>query len=106
MSSPLALSSERINTKKSKNYDSSKSMRQLFAQIVSNSTSQALLKIFDSPSVLIKFFWSACMLSACTVCSYFVVAAWLDFFRYEVNMETRVYTETSSLFPKGILLNF
>ena len=78
-------------------------VRKLFEENVANSTCQALLKIYDSPSILVKAFWATCLLSACSICSYFVVAALLEFFRYEVSVETRVHTETSSLFPKGTL---
>ena len=81
------------------------STRQLLKEILYNSTCQAILKIYESPSLIIKVFWLSCLLGACSLCSYFVIEALTEFFHYQVNLSSRTYFETSSLFPKVTLCN-
>jgi len=66
-----------------------------------NSAAQAILKMVQTPSKVVKIFWFICLVCACCLCTYFVIESLVLFFSYEVSTNTRTYTETSSLFPKG-----
>jgi hypothetical protein len=74
----------------------------LVKETLYNSAAQALLKMYETPSKIVKLFWCVCLLGACSLCAYFVVESLVLFFSYEVSTKTRTYTETSSLFPKGM----
>ena len=77
----------------------------LIKQTLYNSTAQALHKIYTSTSRLIQAFWCVCLMGACASCAYFVIESLITFFSYEVSMNTRIYFETESLFPKVTFCN-
>jgi len=83
----------------------SEKIQELIKEILFNSTSQALLKIYQTPSKVVKVFWCVCLLCACSLCAYFVVESLITFVTYEVSTKTRSYTEQTSLFPKVTFCN-
>ena len=74
-------------------------------EVLYTSTAQALFKIVNSASKLIKTFWIICLVSACSLCAYFVIASLVTYFTYEVSLNTRTYFEVESLFPKITICN-
>jgi hypothetical protein len=83
----------------------SEQIQELIKEILFNSTSQALLKIYQTPSKIVKIFWCVCLLCACSLCAYFVFVSLITFVTYEVSTKTRSYTEQTSLFPKVTFCN-
>ena len=77
----------------------------LIKEILFNSTAQAILKIYQTKSWVIKIFWLVCLACACSLCSYFVIESVITFVSYEVNTKTRSFTEQTSLFPKITFCN-
>ena len=92
-------------TKKLVKSEKSFLIKRLIKESLYNSTAQALYKAYNTSSSLTKLFWCVCMLGACSLCAYFVVKSLIDFFTYEVSMNTRTYFETTSLFPKITFCN-
>lgn len=76
-------------------------LEKLVKETLYNSAAQAMLKMMQTPSKIVKIFWCVCLVCACCLCTYFVIESLVLFFSYEVSTNTRTYTETSSLFPKG-----
>ena len=74
-------------------------------EVLCNSTGQALLKIYDSPSCLVKLFWLACLTSACSLCAYFVMESLVLYFTPVSSTHVRTNFETVSLFPKVTICN-
>jgi hypothetical protein len=92
-------------TKKLVKSEKSFLIKRLIKESLYNSTAQALYKAYNTSSCLTKLFWFVCLLGACSLCAYFVVQSLIDFFTYEVSMNTRTYFETTSLFPKITFCN-
>ena len=76
-------------------------LEKLVKDTLYNSAAQAILKMVQTSSKVVKLFWCVCLVCACCLCTYFVIESLVLFFSYEVSTNTRTYTETSSLFPKG-----
>ena len=75
-------------------------IKQTLNDVLTDSLSKAIIKIFSSPSVVIRVFWCLGLLFACGLCSYFLIESILVFFTYELSTTVRTYAEVTSLFPK------
>jgi hypothetical protein len=73
--------------------------------VLTDSLSKAIIKIFYSPSIIIRVFWCLGLLFACGLCSYFLIESILVFFTYELSTTVRTYAEVTSLFPKVTICN-
>jgi len=103
--SKTKIGNDEITTKTKPKLKREAIVMRLVKETLYNSAAQALLKIYETPSKIVKLFWCVCLLGACSLCAYFVVESLVLFFSYEVSTKTRTYTETSSLFPKVTICN-
>ena len=58
-----------------------------------------------SDNLIIKIIWTLGLLTASALCCYFVIYALAEYFSYEVTSTTRIYYETTSLFPRVTFCN-
>ena len=80
-------------------------IKQTLNDVLTDSLSKAIIKIFSSPSIIIRAFWCLGLLFACGLCSYFLIESILVFFTYELSTTVRTYAEVTSLFPKVTICN-
>ena len=75
-------------------------IKSLLKEVLYNSTSQAILKIFFTRHKLIKFIWVICLIFTCSTCALLLLRNILSYFSFEVITTSRTIFETPTLFPK------
>ena len=85
--------------------NSSLLIKQTLKEVLYNSLAQAILKIFQTPHILLKVFLVVFVIVANGLCAYLILQAVLNFLSFEVITTTRTIFETPSLFPKVTICN-
>jgi hypothetical protein len=70
-----------------------------------NSTGQILLKVYESPIIIVKLFWLICIIIFTAICSYQVVMSIAGYLNFDVTTIRRRVVDLPELFPKITLCN-
>jgi hypothetical protein len=77
----------------------------LLKEVLYNSFSQAILKLLQTPHVILKVILFLFVLITFGITSYLVIESIMDYFSYEVSTTSRSFYENSTPFPKVIFCN-
>jgi hypothetical protein len=80
-------------------------IKQIINDVLDDSLSKAILKLFSSSSVFVRVFWCLGLLFSTGLCSYFLIESILVFFTYQLRTTVRTYAEVTSEFPKITFCN-
>ena len=80
-------------------------IKQILNDVLDDSLSKAILKLFTSPSIFVRVFWCLGLLFSTGLCSYFLIESILVFFTYQLRTTVRTYAEVTSEFPKITFCN-
>ena len=94
------------NLKLAINKEKKSKMKQIIKENISNEFAQGVVKIFETPFVSLKIFWSICLTVSSTLSFYMIVASFLAYFDYEVSTTSRRVYETPSPFPIVTICNY
>jgi hypothetical protein len=81
-------------------------IKPLAKEILYNSIAQAILKIIDTPFIVLKIFLFIFVLISTAFSAYLVVQSFFAYFAYEVVTTTRTLSETPAPFPKITICNY
>lgn len=77
----------------------------LLKEVLYNSLSQAIIKIFQTPYIALKVFLIIFVLISSGITSYLVVESCIEYFSYGVSTTSRTLYENPTLFPKVTFCN-
>ena len=80
-------------------------LKSIAKEILYNSTGQAVIKISQTPHIVLKFFLIFCLTLAGGLSLYLVGETVVGYYEYEVFTTTRTIFETSVLYPKITICN-
>ena len=72
---------------------------------VRNELLEVILKIFNSPHLLLKVYLFVCVIISIGLASYMIIQSIMSYFSFEVITTTRTIFEIPTLFPKVTLCN-
>jgi hypothetical protein len=85
--------------------NSNELIKQTLKDVLYNSLAQSIIKIFQSPHVILKIFLFLFTLSATGLSSYLIVQSVLNFLSFEVITTSRTIFELPTIFPKITICN-
>jgi hypothetical protein len=71
--------------------------------VLYNSTAQGILRVLFHESLLVKIFWTLCLIFSIALCSYLTFEQIASYFDYKVNSGFRIYVESPAVFPSIII---
>ena len=80
-------------------------IHKLCKDILYNSAGQALIRIYETPNLIVKAFLLVSVVVSSGLCSYLIIRSFINYFSYEVITVTRTIFETPTLFPRIKICN-
>ena len=90
---------------KEKNHSTRHVILNLAKNNIFNELTQASIKIFQTPHLILKLFWILSIFLALGFCSFLIAKSIIEYLSFEVKTKTRTIFETPTLFPKVTLCN-
>jgi hypothetical protein len=80
-------------------------IKSILKEVLYNSLAQAILKIIQTPHVILKVFLLTFSICSSGLTSYLVIKSIMAYFSYSVTTTSRIINETPTLFPKVTFCN-